>query len=150
MNEWIEITDTWNEVEPENSRKIWILLLDKVLFYLMLFRFQEGETVLISAARDGHLEVVRTLLSKYADVEAADVVSSPCTRWTILIQTLQLKFSFKSFAAFMSLWTIQIMPILLPVSSLWNKRKETELAFIYWNITFQPPGELKNIIVRFL
>lgn len=150
MNEWIEITETWNEVEPENSRKIWILLLDKVLFYLMLFRFQEGETVLISAARDGHLEVVRTLLSKYADVEAADVVSSLSTRWTILIQTLQLKFSFKSFAAFMSLWTIQIMPILLPVSSLWNKRKETELAFIYWNITFQPPGELKNIIVRFL
>ena len=41
-----------------------------------LIRFQEGETVLISAARDGHLEVVRTLLSKYADVEAADVVSS--------------------------------------------------------------------------
>lgn len=41
-----------------------------------LFPFQEGETVLISAARDGHLEVVRTLLSKYADVEAADVVSS--------------------------------------------------------------------------
>lgn len=36
--------------------------------------FQEGETVLISAARDGHLEVVRTLLSKYADIEAADGV----------------------------------------------------------------------------
>ena len=46
----------------------------------MLFRFQEGETVLISAARDGHLEVVRTLLSKYADVEAADVVSSLSAR----------------------------------------------------------------------
>ena len=44
------------------------------------FPFQEGETVLISAARDGHLEVVRTLLSKYADVEAADVVSSLSTR----------------------------------------------------------------------
>ena len=41
-----------------------------------MFFFQEGETVLISAARDGHLEVVRTLLSKYADVEAADTVSS--------------------------------------------------------------------------
>ena len=38
-------------------------------------KFQEGETVLISAARDGHLEVVRTLLSKYADIEAADSVS---------------------------------------------------------------------------
>lgn len=37
--------------------------------------FQEGETVLISAARDGHLEVVRTLLSKYADIEAADGVN---------------------------------------------------------------------------
>lgn len=41
----------------------------------ILVWFQEGETVLISAARDGHLEVVRTLLSKYADVEAADTVS---------------------------------------------------------------------------
>jgi len=48
--------------------------------YELLFPFQEGETVLISAARDGHLEVVRTLLSKYADVEAADVVSSLSTR----------------------------------------------------------------------
>ena len=43
--------------------------------YLSLFKFQEGETVLISAARDGHLEVVRTLLSKYADIEASDCVS---------------------------------------------------------------------------
>ena len=43
--------------------------------YLSLFEFQEGETVLISAARDGHLEVVRTLLSKYADIEASDCVS---------------------------------------------------------------------------
>ena len=31
--------------------------------------------MLISAARDGHLEVVRALLNKYADVEAADCVS---------------------------------------------------------------------------
>lgn len=46
-----------------------------------LVSFQEGETVLISAARDGHLEVVRTLLSKYADVEAADAVSS--INWNI-------------------------------------------------------------------
>ena len=44
--------------------------------YTVLFPSQEGETVLISAARDGHLEVVRTLLSKYADVEATDAVSS--------------------------------------------------------------------------
>lgn len=49
---------------------------------MFLFRLQEGETVLISAARDGHLEVVRTLLSKYADVEAADSVSS--VNWNIL------------------------------------------------------------------
>lgn len=49
----------------------WLLLKHNML----LFRLQEGETVLISAARDGHLEVVRTLLSKYADVEAADAVS---------------------------------------------------------------------------
>ena len=32
--------------------------------------------MLIAAARDGHLEVVRTLLSKYADIEAADSVST--------------------------------------------------------------------------
>ena len=31
--------------------------------------------MLISASRDGHLEVVRTLLSKYADVDAVDSVS---------------------------------------------------------------------------
>lgn len=49
---------------------------------MLLFLSQEGETVLISAARDGHLEVVRTLLSKYADVEAADSVSS--SNWNIL------------------------------------------------------------------
>ena len=98
-----------------------------------LFSFQEGETVLISAARDGHLEVVRTLLSKYADVEAADVVSSLRSVHDILnhSDTNTVAFFFKSFAALKSLKPIQIMPILLPVFSLWNKTKEADLTFIY-------------------
>lgn len=56
--------------------------------------------MLISAARDGHLEVVRTLLSKYADVEAADIVSS--RNWNIFewqfIQITVVAFFFKAFA----------------------------------------------------
>lgn len=92
---------------------------------MLLFSCQEGETVLISAARDGHLEVVRTLLSKYADVEAADVVSSLRSMHVTSNQsdTNAVTFFF-GFAAFS-------MAVLLPVSSLWNKRKEAELTVIY-------------------
>lgn len=50
-----------------------------------LFLFQEGETVLISAARDGHLEVVRTLLSKYADIEAVDSVSGVSQKFYLML-----------------------------------------------------------------
>ena len=52
------------------------------MFYFNVFFFQEGETVLISASRDGHVEVVKTLLSKYANVDAVDSVSYECIcRW---------------------------------------------------------------------
>ena len=40
--------------------------------------------MLIAAARDGHLEVVRTLLSKYADIEAADSVSKVLKIFVVL------------------------------------------------------------------
>lgn len=55
-----------------------------------LFLFQEGETVLISAARDGHLEVVRTLLSKYADIEAVDSVSAVSQKFYPMSVVLRL------------------------------------------------------------
>lgn len=72
-----------DKIEIYWSGTDWLKFLSKVkrwryrlvFTYLSLFEFQEGETVLISAARDGHLEVVRTLLSKYADIEASDCVS---------------------------------------------------------------------------
>ena len=41
----------------------------------MYLLIQFGDTVLIHAVKGGHLEVVRALLKKYADIDVQGVVS---------------------------------------------------------------------------
>lgn len=41
-----------------------------------MFLFQSGETVLIGAVRGGHVEIVRALLNKYADVDVTGQVGA--------------------------------------------------------------------------
>lgn len=38
---------------------------------------QSGETVLIGAVRGGHVEIVRALLNKYADIDVRGQVGAP-------------------------------------------------------------------------
>lgn len=37
--------------------------------FIYLFLFKSGDTVLIAAVRGGHVEIVRALLNKYADID---------------------------------------------------------------------------------
>lgn len=46
--------------------------------FIYLF-VQSGETVLIGAVRGGHVEIVRALLNKYADVDVKGQVDSTLT-----------------------------------------------------------------------
>lgn len=45
------------------------MLEEKSLFEFEFELFQNGETMLIGAVRGGHVEIVRALLNKYADVD---------------------------------------------------------------------------------
>ena len=53
----------------------WIIFTSKQCFlfssslHLGFLSFQSGDTVLIGAVRGGHVEIVRALLQKYADID---------------------------------------------------------------------------------
>ena len=119
----------------QKNRKILILRLDKLLFYLFIsFSGRRNSPYFSSQGRpfrsceDFAQQICRCRGCWCGKISQYTLNHS---------DTNTFAFSFKSFAVLKSLWTIQNMPILLPVSSLWNKRKETELTFIYWNISFQ-------------
>lgn len=51
-------------------------MLLSVCFSFLSF-FQSGETMLIGAVRGGHVEIVRALLNKYADIDVRGQVGAP-------------------------------------------------------------------------
>lgn len=76
---------------PHSSRTSFLCLLKDVeqcLKYILKFNslhvsfsflllFQSGETMLIGAVRGGHVEIVRALLNKYADIDVRGQVGAP-------------------------------------------------------------------------
>lgn len=47
-------------------------------------QFQSGDTVLIGAVRGGHVEIVRALLHKYADIDIRGQVSNSLFSYMLL------------------------------------------------------------------
>ena len=63
-----------------------------ILFHITSFRFvfhQDGETALMSAADNGHLETVTLLLDRGADINQKDNVSY-CYTWLTALYTMAL------------------------------------------------------------
>ena len=53
------------------------------IFYVLVFGAQDGDTPLHKASREGHLDVVKELLSKGANVDALNNVSMTSSlHWT--------------------------------------------------------------------
>lgn len=46
-----------------------LFYVDQYCMYVFIFWSQSGDTVLIAAVRGGHVEIVRALLHKYADID---------------------------------------------------------------------------------
>lgn len=107
----------------QKTRKIWILLLDKLLMFHFFISFlgrwnspyfsRQGRP--FRGGEDFAQQICRCRGCRCGKFSQCMLNHS---------DTNAFAFSFKSFAVLKSLWTLQIMPILLLVSSLWNKRKE--------------------------